>query len=214
MKRRSRMSKDQKNIVIMAGYQDIPTAKKDFDGLIKLVKDKKVRTDGLILAQHDMDGKAVVSETGDHLGRKGMGFGGGVGLLVGLFAPPLLAATVVGAAAGAVLGKIAKKKVESGLEKGLAEKLKPGSAVILAIVDEDDRLVAEQALAGSPAKSVVSMEDKGLKEALAEAGGKFNPDRTVLPIPDKSFGGTVGRTLDNSVADWFMIPHAKAPEDA
>ena len=208
------MARENNNIVIMAGYQDIPSAKKDFDGFVQLVKDKKIKTDGVILAQHDMDGKAVVSETGDHLGRKGMGFGGGVGLLVGLFAPPLLAATVVGAAAGAILGKIAKKKMESGLEKGLADKLKPGTAVILAIVDENDKLVAERALSGSPAKSVVAMEDKGLKEALAEAGGKFNPDRTVLPIPDKAFGGTVGRTLDNSVADWFMIPHAKAPENA
>jgi arylsulfatase A-like enzyme/uncharacterized membrane protein len=209
-----KMPKEPNNIIIMAGYQDIASAKKDFDGFVQLVKDKKIKTDGVILAQHDMDGKAVVSETGDHLGRKGMGFGGGVGLLVGLFAPPLLAATVVGAAAGAILGKIAKKKLESGLEKGLADRLKPGTAVILAIVDEDDKLVAERALSGSPAKSVVTMEDKGLKEALAEAGGKFNPDRTVLPIPDKAFGGTVGRTLDNSVADWFMIPHAKTPENA
>jgi arylsulfatase len=208
------MSKDQKNIVIMAGYQDTDAARKDFDGLIQLVKAKKVRTDGIILAQHDKDGRASVSETGDHLGRKGMGYGGGVGLLVGLFAPPLLAATVVGAAGGTLLGKLAKKKVESGLEKGLAEKLKPGSAVILALVAEDDQLAAERALAGSPAKSVAEIDEGGLKEAIAEAGGKFNPDRTVLPIPDKAFGGTVGRTLDNSVADWFMIPHAKAPEDA
>ncbi|MBP1775511.1 MAG: arylsulfatase, partial [candidate division NC10 bacterium] len=208
------MGEAQKNIVIMAGYQDIDTARKDFDGLIQLVKDKKVRTDGIILAQHDKDGKASVSETGDHLGRKGMGYGGGVGLLVGLFAPPLLAAAVVGAAGGALLGKLAKKKVESGLEKGLAEKLKPGSAVILALVAADDQLAAERALAGSPAKSVAEIDEGGLKEAIAEAGGKFNPDRTVLPIPDKAFGGTVGRTLDNSVADWFMIPHAKAPEDA
>ena len=35
----------------------------------------------------------------------------------------------------------------------------------------------------------------GLKEALAEAGGKLSPDRTVLPIPDRTFGGTIGRTL-------------------
>ena len=30
-----------------------------------------------------------VSQTGDHLGRKGLGWGGGVGVLVGLAAPPL-----------------------------------------------------------------------------------------------------------------------------
>ena len=44
--------------------------------------------------------------------------------------------------------------------------------------------------------------------------GKFAPDRTVLPIPDPTFGGTAGRTLDDSVADWSFIPGPKAPEGA
>ena len=44
--------------------------------------------------------------------------------------------------------------------------------------------------------------------------GKFVPDRTVLPIPDRNFGGTIGRTLDESVADWTIVPGPKAPEGA
>ena len=44
---------------------------------------------------------------------KGMGWGGGVGLLVGLAAPPLLASVVVGAAAGALIGKFARKKMKN-----------------------------------------------------------------------------------------------------
>jgi arylsulfatase len=86
-------------------------------------------------------------------------------------------------------------------------------AAILAIVREEDRLAAERAMADSPAKSVAVI-DEGLKEALAEAGGKFNQDRTVLPIPDRTFGGVAGRTLRDSVADWSMVPGPKAPEDA
>ena len=203
--------------VIMAGYQAIEPAKKDFDGLVRLVKDKKVKSEGVILVEHAADGQVKVSRTGDHLGRKGMGWGGGVGVLVGLAAPPLLAATAVGAAAGGIVGKFAKHKVDSGLESGLGEKLKPGTSAIVAIVAEADRLAAEQALAASPAKSVAPMDKhgfKGLKDALAEAAGKFNPDRTVLPIPDKVFGGSAGRTLDGSAADWSFIPGPKAPEDA
>jgi hypothetical protein len=53
-----------------------------------------------------------------------------------------------------------------------------------------------------------------LKDSLAEAMGKFSPDRTVLPIPDRSFGGTIGRTMDQSVADWTIVPGAKAPDNA
>ena len=68
-----------------------------------------------MLVQKDPDGEVHVTETGDHLGRKGAKLGGGVGLVVGLFAPPLLAATAVGAAAGGVTGKFAKHRLESGI---------------------------------------------------------------------------------------------------
>jgi arylsulfatase len=192
-------------------------AKKNFDQLTQLVKDKTIKSDGMILVEKDQDGQLIVSETGDHMGRKGAEWGGGVGLLVGLFAPPLLAATVVGAAAGALVGKFAKNKIADGIEGGLGQNLKPGMAAILAIVREEDRLTAEQAMADSPVKSVAVMEEggaQGLKAALNEARGKFNPDRTVLPIPDKTFGGAIARTMDQAVADWSFIPGPKAPESA
>ncbi|HMK07818.1 MAG TPA: DUF1269 domain-containing protein, partial [Anaerolineales bacterium] len=147
------MSKES-NIVIMAAYLSEEAAKKNFDALVGLVKDKKITCEGMILVRKDKDGTVTVSETADHLARKGAGFGGGVGVLVGLAAPPLLGAAVIGAAAGALLGKLAKQKVESGMEAGIGEKLKPGTAMILAIVEDTDKLAAEQALADSPAKSV------------------------------------------------------------
>ena len=68
----------------------VESAEKDFNGLVQLVKDRKVRTEGVILVEHDADGQVKVSQTGDHLGRKGLGWGGGVGLVVGLFSPALL----------------------------------------------------------------------------------------------------------------------------
>jgi arylsulfatase len=203
--------------VIMAAYSSAGPAQHDFDALVQLVKDKRVASEGVILVERDADGQVKVSQTGDHLGRKGLGWGGGVGLVVGLFSPPLLASVAVGAAAGGLVGRFARHKVDSGLEEGLGSKLTPGSAVIVAMVDDDDRLAAEQALAGSPAKSVAPMDKtgvRGLKDALAEAAGKFSPDRTVLPIPDRVFGGTMGRTIGQSVPDWTMIPGPKAPDDA
>ena len=44
--------------------------------------------------------------------------------------------------------------------------------------------------------------------------GKFAPDRTVLPIPDRAFGGALGRSIEESVADWSIIAPVKAPEGA
>ena len=210
------MSK-QENIVIVAAYRAVEPAQANFDALVQLVKDKSIKSDGMILITKDKDGQIAVNETGDHLGRKGAGWGGGVGLLVGLAAPPLLASVAVGAAAGAVVGKFAKQKAVKGIESGMGEKLKPGTAAILAIVPEADRLAAEMALPDSPAKSVANMDKKGkdgLQEALEEARGKFSPDRTVLPIADRSFGGACGRTIAESAADWSFIPRPQAPEDA
>jgi arylsulfatase len=83
--------------------------------------------------------------------------------------------------------------------------------------DGEQRLAVEQALPNALAKSIVQTDKKGmraLKDGLAEAMGKFVPDRTVLPIPDRSFGGAIGRTIDQSVPDWTIIPGPHAPEGA
>ncbi len=148
---------------------------------------------------------------------QGDGLGGGVGLAVGLFAPPLLASVAVGAVAGRVIGRFADHRVENEIHDKIGENLPPGSAGIIAIFDDEQRLGVEQALAGALIRSVVQGDKKGmgaLKESLAEAMGKFSPDRTVLPIPDPNFGGSVGQTLDASVADWTINMTPSPPEGA
>jgi arylsulfatase len=204
-------------VVVMAAYPSTDQAHRDFETFVTAAQGKTVRTEGVILVERDIGGQVRVIQTGDHLGRKGLGWGGGVGVLVGLFAPPMLASIVVGAAAGGLIGKFAKHKVDSGIQQGLSDKLQPGTAIIIAVIDTADRLAAERALSGSPARSAAPM-DKGsmseLKSAIAEAAGKFTPDRTVLPIPDRRFGGTAGRTLSDSVPDWMIAAGTRAPEDA
>jgi hypothetical protein len=60
----------------MAAYPSAEAAAKDFDSLVALIGEKKVRTEGVILVERDADGEVHVSQTGDHLGRKGLGWGG------------------------------------------------------------------------------------------------------------------------------------------
>ena len=103
--------------VLVAGYQDIDEATKDFEALVELVKAKQVSIEGVILVTHAEDGSVAVQRTGDNLGRKGTGWGGGVGLAVGLFAPPMLASVAVGAVAGRVMGRFAGNKVEQGASR-------------------------------------------------------------------------------------------------
>ena len=203
--------------VLIAAYPARQTASSEFDELVDLIRLKHIRSEGAILVERDEAGEVQVRETGDHLGRKGVAWGGGVGVLVGLAAPPLLGAVVVGGVAGGLIGHFAGHRVQSSVEQGLAENLKPGMAAVLAVINTEDRLTTERALAGSPAKSVAPIDGRGLsglKEALATAAGKFDPDRSVLPIPDRSFSGTIGRTIEDSVGDWTIVSDIKPPENA
>ena len=152
--------------MLSAGYLIPDLAKQDFDGLVKLVEDKTVSTDGVVLVSKDAEGEVHVEETGDHLGRKGVKVGGGVGLVVGLFAPPLLAAT-------AVLGKFAKKRVASGIGEKMDEALPPGSAGVIAIYEHAQADLVDGALANAIRKSTAQIDKasaKELKDGLAEAG--------------------------------------------
>jgi arylsulfatase len=208
---------DTRTDVLVAAYQDVEDATKDFDALAELVRGKQVEIEAAILITHAGDGTVNVRQTADHRGRKGVEWGGAVGVLVGLAAPPLLAATAVGAAAGGLVGKFVDKRLETEMHDKIGENLPAGAAAIIAAFEEHQRLAVERALPGSPAKSIAQTDKEGmraLKDGLAEAMGKFVPDRTVLPIPDKPFGGTAGRTLDESAVDWTIVAAPKPPEGA
>ena len=97
---------DEQLDVLIAVYLIPDLAQQDFDAFVQLAEDKTITTDGVVLVTKDAEGEVAVQETGDHLGRKGAKVGGGVGLVVGLFAPPLLAATAVGARCGRARGQV------------------------------------------------------------------------------------------------------------
>lgn len=203
--------------VFVGGYPDVDAAAAEFDALAALIAQKTVEVEAAILITHAEDGAVNVVQTADHRGRKGVEWGGTVGVLVGLAAPPLLATAAAGAAAGGLVGKFVDKRLETEMHDKIGENLPAGTAGIIAVFDESQRLAVEQALPGALAKSFVQTDKHGVKalnDGLAEAMGKFVQDRTVLPIPDRRFGGVAGRTLDESVADWSMVPGPKAPDGA
>ena len=204
-------------LVIVAGYQDLDSARHDFDTLTGRADDKSVALQGAVLVGKDSDGNPVLVDTGNQLGRRGAKWGAGVGLAVGLFSPGLLATAAVGAAAGALAGTFANHRIKSGLADKIGQAMSAGSAMIIAVTPAQGRLPVGQALAGSPMKSVAELSRSTLRSlgaALQEAMGKFNPDRTRLPLPQRSFGGTIGRTMADSVGDWSIVPGPFPPDDA
>jgi uncharacterized membrane protein len=156
----------------IAAYDDPAAAKQDYDELKKLQHGGYIFIDGAVLVSREADGKLTVKETGDHDVFKGSAWGIAGGFVVGLFAPPLLAATVVGAVAGGVIGKIAKSHQERGIAKDVEETLKPGTSGVVAVFEEIWVDEVETALARATKKAVKQVdkqEAKELKVALKQA---------------------------------------------
>lgn len=200
------MSEDNA-LVLVAGYQDLDSARHDFQTLVDAAKDKSIPLQGAVLIGKDAEGSPVLVDTGNRLGRRGAAWGAGVGLAIGLFSPALLASAALGAATGALAGTFAHHRIKTGLADKIGQALAAGRAVVIAVTEAQGRLEAGQALASSPMKSVAELSRSTLRSlgaALREAMGKFNPDRTRLPLPQRRFGGVVGRTMAESVGDWSI----------
>ena len=119
----------------VASYGDAAAANDDFQAL------KDARADGLdvvgaVVMTHSTDGDVDVKEAGDGDVAGGAGIGAVGGLVVGLFAPPLLLSTAIGAGIGAAIGGLVKKHEEKELGVELDEYLPPGSSAIVAVVDD------------------------------------------------------------------------------
>jgi uncharacterized membrane protein len=169
---------DQTLDVVIAVYLIPDLAKEDFDGLIELIENKSVTSDGVVLVSKGQEGELQVTETGDHLGRKGATVGGGVGLAVGLLSPPLLAATAAGAAVGAVAGKFATHRIAHGIGDKMDDALPPGSAGVVAVYEHADGEAVGKALVNAVRKSTAQIDKAsakelkgGLEQAAAELAG-------------------------------------------
>jgi uncharacterized membrane protein len=172
------MSDHEQLDVLIAVYLIPDLAQQDFDAYAKLAGDGEITTDGVALVVKDPDGEVHVQETGDHLGRKGAKAGAGAGLVVGLFAPPLLAATVVGGAVGGLAGRFARHRMKAGIGDKLDDALPPGSAGIIAIYDHDAADTVASALANAIRTSIAQIDKAsadelkaGLKEASVGLAG-------------------------------------------
>ena len=97
----------------------------------------------------DANGKVDVQEHGDAHVASGAVLGGAAGLVLGLFAPPLLAATAIGAGIGAGIGKFNKQHEEKQLGVEVEEYLPPGSSAVVAVVDDVYADKVEDALVNS-----------------------------------------------------------------
>ena len=89
------------------------------------------------MVSKDLTGDVSVEHT-DHLVKKGAAGLGAVGFVVGLFAPPLLAATAIGAAIGAAGGEALHRKTGSKIEEAAGETIPLGGAGLIVAYQRED----------------------------------------------------------------------------
>ncbi|MGA7688275.1 MAG: DUF1269 domain-containing protein [Jiangellales bacterium] len=155
----------------VASYSDAAAAQADFDAL-KAAEGADLQVMAALVMSRDADGQVDVLSEGDGITGGGAVLGGGVGLVVGLFAPPLLAATAVGAGIGALLGHLTKKHAEKELGVELEEYLPPSSSAVVVVVDDVylDRVEASLTKAAKRiSKAIDSGDYDRLEQALAKS---------------------------------------------
>ncbi len=145
-------------ILYVATYDDATSAGEDYEA-IKELSDTAVVTAAVL--DRDADGKVTAKEHGAGPVGGGALVGGGLGLVVGLFAPPLLAATVVGAGIGAGMGKIMKRHDEKQIGLDAEEWLPVNSSAIVAVIDDLylDRIDAAVARAVKKTNKAIDKDD-------------------------------------------------------
>ena len=106
---------------------------------------------------------------------------GAVGFAVGLFAPPLLAATAVGAAMGAGAGKLLHNKTAKELGEKAGATIPIGGAGLIVAYSHSEAAKVEPAVTRAVQKVVGEAEGshvKALKGALADAQEKMSKSTT------------------------------------
>ena len=155
----------------VAAYGDAASAKQDFESL-KDAQGDDFKVEAAVVMSRDADGKVDVLEKGDDDTAAGAWIGGGIGLVVGLFAPPLLAATAIGAGIGAALGHFTKKHEEKELGVELDEYFPANSSAVVVIIDNQylDRVEASLTKADKKvSKAIDSGDAEKLQKAISDS---------------------------------------------
>ena len=157
--------------VLIGGYLSADAAHDDYEAVLNCGG----YLHGAVVVTKDLKGDLAVEQT-DHMVREGAAGLGAVGFAVGLFAPPLLAATVIGAAFGAVTGKALHKKTGSKIEEQAGATIPIGGAGLIVAYPHSAAAKVEPAVTRAVQKATGEAEGhhvQALKGALAEAQEKM-----------------------------------------
>lgn len=159
---------DANLMLVAASYADADSAQSDFEALKAAQStDDFAVVEAVVLTRAD-DGavKVAAHNTGMVAGSAVAGSVGG--LVVGLFAPPLLLAGALGAGVGAGIGALVKRHEEKKMGVELEEFMPAGTSAVVAVVDDTYTDRVDSAL-GHAAKKVSKAVDSGDYDSLVKA---------------------------------------------
>lgn len=145
-----RHADDDHQLVLIAAYRDLESAREDFDEVERRIK-SGMEMRAAALVSKKADGEPEVIEATNRHGTVGVGLGAGLGALFGLIAPPLGLSLIVGAAAGGTVAALAEHELRSGLQREVGEALEAGTAVILTVLYPHGRQAMEHTLKSAAA---------------------------------------------------------------
>lgn len=157
--------------VLIGGYMSRDAAQQDYEAVLGCGG----YLHGAVVVSKNLKGELSVEQT-DHMVREGAEGLGAVGFVVGLFAPPLLAATAIGAALGAGAGKLLHRRTASKLEKQAGETIPIGGAGLIVAYPHSAAEKVEPAVTRAIKKAVGEAEGhhvQALKAAIGDAQQKM-----------------------------------------
>jgi uncharacterized membrane protein len=157
--------------VLIGGYLSKDAAEEDYNAVL----DSGGHLQGAVVVSKNLEGNVSVEQT-DHMVREGAEGLGAVGFAVGLFAPPLLAATAIGAAMGAGAGKLLHHKAADKLGEQAGATIPVGGAGLIVAYSHPEAAKVESAVTRAVQKVVGEADGnhvQALKGALADAQKKM-----------------------------------------
>ena len=157
--------------VLIGGYLSKDAAMEDYDSVLGCGG----YLHGAVVVTKDLEGNLDVQQT-DHMVREGAAGLGAVGFAVGLFAPPLLAATAIGAAIGAGAGKLLHERTTKKLEEQAGSTIPIGGAGLIVAYPHSAAGKVEPSVSRAVTRAVGEAEGhhvQALKGAIADAQQKM-----------------------------------------
>lgn len=175
---------DDHELVLVAAYADLDEARRDFEELGNRIK-HGLELRAAALVTKDEDGLPRVVEAHNRHGRAAVGVGASLGLLVGMFIPPIGLSVLVGGAAAGLMAAIAEHELRTGLRHEIGDALEAGTGVVIAVVYPNGRVPIEITLTRAAKvaalrleKSTINSIEKTVAEAMASVGHPITADTT------------------------------------